>query len=191
LKQFNVQLETHIKTLQIVVTREDDPTLAPREIQAQELLGRIDILLGSGDVDQALNAYDQLVASMPDNADFKTKREKLKADWKPKSDAHAKAREYLLKTWPALSTIPEFKDSLPQFTSAVDECRKNNDRYALLKLLNIFSESAIRKLNDLIAPLDANNEADKKLLNDAKVAGEALATKESEIRDFVKNGGGK
>ena len=49
----------------------------------------------------------------------------------------------------------------------------------------IFSEAVV-KLNDLAAPLNAANEADKKLLSDANVAGESLAAKESEIQDFIK-----
>ncbi len=185
LKQFNVQLEGQIKTWEIVVARENDPTKAAKEVQAQELLGRIEILLSRGDVDQALNAYDTLVSSMPDNADFKAKREKLKTDWNPKSDAHAKARNYLLKTWPAINSIPDFKESIKPLADAVDECKKNGDRYTLLKLLVIFSEAVV-KLNDLAAPLNAANEADKKLLSDANVAGESLAAKESEIQDFIK-----
>jgi tetratricopeptide (TPR) repeat protein len=188
LKQFNLQLEAHIKTLEIVVTRENDPSKAAQEIQAQELLGRIDILLSRGDVDQALTAYDQLVQMVPENADFKAKREKLKADWAPKSDAHAKARNYLLKTWPAITTIPDFKESVPELTRCVEECKKNGDRYALLKLLVIFGEAA-GKLNELAAPLDSNTDADRKLLSDAKAAGEALAAKEIEVQEFVKKGG--
>ncbi|HEV3384260.1 MAG TPA: hypothetical protein VG097_05560, partial [Gemmata sp.] len=185
LKQFNTQLETHIKTLDIVVARERDPSKAAQDVQAQELLGRIEILLSSGEVDQALTAYNQLVQLVPDNADFKAKREKLKADWAPKSDAHAQARNYLLKTWPAINTIPELEQSIKSLTDYVEECKKNGDRYTLLKLLVIFTEAA-RKLNERASPLDANNENDRKLLDAAKNAGEALANKELEIQEFVK-----
>lgn len=188
LKQFNLQLEGYIKTWEVVVARENDPTLAAKEVNSQELLGRIEILLSRGDVDQALTAYDQLVSGSPENADFKAKREKLKTDWAPKSDAHAKARAYLLKTWPAISSIPDFKDSIQELSKSVEECKKSGDRFTLLRVLVIFSE-AVGKLNELASPLDANSEADRKLLDAAKIAGEALAAKEAEIQEFVKKPG--
>jgi hypothetical protein len=184
LKLFNTQLQNHMKTLEIVVARENDPTKAAKDVLAQELLGRIDIFLSSGEVEQALTAYDQLVGQVPENADFKAKREKLKADWAPKNEAHAAARNYLLKTWPAINTIPDFNASIKDLGSSVEECKKNGDRYTLLKLLVIFSQAA-GKLNELANPLDANNENDRKLLDAAKAAGEALAAKEIEIHEFV------
>ena len=76
---------------------------------------------------------------LPDNPQVKADRDKLKAEWAPKSDTHAKAREYLLKTWPAVATIPDFKDSLPLIGANVEECMKNNDYYTLRKLQTIFS----------------------------------------------------
>lgn len=185
LRQFNVQLTTHIKTLEAVVARENDPTIAAREVQAQALVARIDILLGRGDVDEALSAYDQLATLLPDNADVKARRAKLKEEWTPKNDAHAKARTYLLKTWPAIATIPDLHESLPELTRAIDECKKNKDKYTLRKLLVIFNGAAA-KLRELVAPLDSTSDADRKLLNDAKNAGEVLATKEIEIQEFVK-----
>lgn len=185
LRQFNAQLAAHMKTLEEVVKRENDPTIAAKEVQGQALVTRITLLLGRGDVDEAIAAYTQLVTLLPDDADVKAKRDKLKAEWAPKNEAHAKARDYLLKTWAAVATIPDFRDSLPQLTAAVDECVKNGDRHALRKLLTIFSAAAV-KLNELAAPLDANAEGDKKLLADAKKAGEALAALEIKVTEFVK-----
>ena len=45
--------------------------------------------------------------------------------------------------------------------------------------------TAAVKLNDLVAPLDSNVEADKKLLADANKVGEALATRETAITKFL------
>ncbi len=185
LKQFNVQLAEHVKTLEEVVRRENDPTIAAREVQAESIVTRIALLLGRGDVDEAINAYDQLVTLLPDNAEVKARREKLKADWATKGPEHAKARDYMLMTWPAVASIPDFRDSLPQITAAVDECMKQGDRYALRKLLTVFTAAGV-KLNNLVTPLDPNAEADRKLAADANTVGETLAALEAKITEFVK-----
>ena len=184
LRQFNVQLAAHVKTLEAVVARENDPTIAAREVQAEALVTRITLLLSRGDVDEAINAYDLLVTLLPENAEVKARRDKLKADWAPKSDAHAKARDYLLKKWAAVATVPDFRDSLPDLGRAVEECKKVGDKYTLRKLLTVFTAAGV-KLNDLVAPLDPNADADRKLAADAKAVAAALAALEVQITEFV------
>jgi len=185
LRQYNKQLEALIKKLDTVVAQENDPTFAAREVLADKLSVRINILLSSGDVDEAISAYDQLATLLPDDATVKAKQAKLKAEWAPKNDAHAKARTYLLKTWPTVATIPDFKESLPELAKNIDECKKHGDQYTLRKLLFIFSK-AVAKLNDLIVPLDSNSDADRKLAVGANETLEVLRNKENEIQEFVK-----
>jgi tetratricopeptide (TPR) repeat protein len=184
LRKHNAELAGHIKKLEQVVALENDPTVIARQVQADALSARITILLSRGEVEEAINAYDQLVTLLPDNPEVKTKRDQLKAAWTPKSPEHAKAREYLLKTWPAVSTIPDFKDSLPTITSAVEVCIKLGDHYTLRKLLSVFSGAAV-KLNELAAALDSTAEADRKLAADATKVGEAMAALEIKITEFL------
>jgi hypothetical protein len=187
LRAFNAELEKYVKTLEEVVKRENDPTIAAKEVQGNELQRRIVLLLGQGEIEQALAAYDQLVTLVPDDAKIKAERDKLKAEWATKSEAHKKARDYLLKTWPAIATIADFKESLPRIEAAVDECKKNGDRHALRKLLTIFRGSLV-KLNELAAGLDSNSDADRKSLEDATKVGEAMAALEAKINEFVNPG---
>ncbi|MCE9565632.1 MAG: hypothetical protein K8U57_26720 [Planctomycetes bacterium] len=184
LRQFNVQLQAHVKTLEAVVARENDPTIAAREVQAEALITRLTFLLGSGDVDQAINVYDQLVTLLPDNADVKAKRDKLKAEWTPKNEAHAKAREYLLKKWPGVATIPDFKESLPELGRAVDECIKNGDKYTMRKLLTTFTAMGV-KLNEQVTALDPNADGDRKLATDASMVVKVLGDLEVKLTQFV------
>ena len=184
LRTYNAQLKGHIEKIEEVVKRESDPAIAAKDVQAQALNARITILLAGGDVDQALAAYEQLLQLVPENADVKTRRDKLAAEWKVKDDAHQKARDYLLKTWPTVVTIPDFKDSLPRLRSEVDVCKKNGDKWAMRKLLIAFSSAGV-KLNDLVAPLDPASEADRKLLADANNVGKVLAALEVELRGFI------
>jgi tetratricopeptide (TPR) repeat protein len=184
LRDFNQKLGEHIKKLDDVVRRENDPTIGARQVQIESTAERIKLLLARGDVEEAINAYDLLITLAPDNPEPKTQRDKLKADYKPKSPEHAKARDYLLKTWPAIATIPDFKDSLPQIGAAVEECMKNGDRFTLRKLLTIFTGSIV-KLKELTDLLDQNSDSDRKLAADANRIGESMAALETRIREYL------
>lgn len=184
LKAYNAQLGEHVKKIGDVVAREKDPNVGAKEVQAQGINNRIAILLARGDVDEALAAYDQLFALVPNDADVKTRKDALAAEWKVKDDAHQKARDYLLRTWPAVATIPDFRDSLPQVRAAVEVCKKHGDKWTLRKLLTVFAAAA-PKLNELAAPLDAASDADRKLLKDANDVGKAMAALELELRKLV------
>ena len=115
------------------------------------------------------------------------RRDKLRADWKPKSAEHAAAREYLLKTWPALAAIADYKESLPQFRASVAACVRAGDRLALRKLLTHLNAAAV-KLGDLASPLDPNSDTDRKALADANEVRQALEKADQEVREFVKGG---
>jgi tetratricopeptide (TPR) repeat protein len=184
LRTHNAKLRAHIKTIEAVVRAENDPTQLAKDVQAQALNARITVLLTGGDVEQALAAYDQLIALLPDGAEVKARREQLAAEWKVKDDAHQKARDYLLKTWPAVASIPDFKDSLPQIGAAVEVCKKHGDKWTARRMLTIFSAAGV-KLNELVQPLDAAGEGDRKLIADANAVGKRLAAIEQDLRTFV------
>ena len=111
--------------------------------------------------------------------------------WKIKNDEHQKARDYLLKTGPAVSTIQDFKDAVVKqndrdgpLRAAVDVCKKNGDKWTIRKVLVGFTAAGV-KLNELVAALDASSAADKKLADDATNVGKALAALEQELRAFI------
>lgn len=190
LKKYNDQLKEYVGKLEEVVKRENDPTIAAKEVQAQAINARIAVLLSGGDVDQALAAYDQLLALVPD-AGKKAERDKIAAEWKVKNDEHQKARDYLTKTWPAVATIQDFKDAVVKqndrdgpLRAALDVCKKNGDKWTIRKVLVGFTAAGV-KLNELVASLDASTEADKKLAADATNVGKTLAAIEQELRAFI------
>ena len=185
LKASNQQLAARITDLEQVVGRENDPSSVARDVQAQNLNSQINFLLSSGDVDQALVAYDQLATLVPDATPIKARREKLAAEWKPKDDAHAKARQYLLKTWPALATPQDLKESLAALRTAVNTCKEAKDKYAFRKLGSILSAFPV-KLTDLIKDLDPNADADRKALDDVKAVRDVVSKLEAEIIEFQK-----
>jgi tetratricopeptide (TPR) repeat protein len=191
LKQHNDKLKSHVGKIEEVVKLESNPALAAKEIEARRLNEQIKLLLAVGDVEQALAAYAQLIALNPDDKAKVAEREKVAAEWKIKDEAHQKARDYLLKTWPTAATVQDFKDSAvkqnnidPPLRVHVDVCKKHGDKWTLRKLRASFDAAGV-KLNELVAGLDAANEADKKLLADASAAGKALAALEQDIRTFI------
>jgi hypothetical protein len=183
-RAYNEQLKKSAEQIALIVKRESDPNFAAKEAQAQAVNTRFELLLSAHEYDQAIAALEQLVALLPENADVKARRDKLAAEWKTKDDAHAKARDYLLRTWPAVATIPDFKDSLTQIRAGVDVCKKNGDKLTLRKLLGIFGTTG-GKLSELVGALDQSSETDKKLLADANAVGKALAALEIELLQFV------
>jgi len=187
LREANGQLAAHVKKLEEVVGKESSPTNAPREVQAQSLNTRISLLLAAGEVEEALAAYDQLATLLPDSADVKARKAKLAAEWKPKDEAHAKARDYLLKTWPALATIADLKDSLPQLRTAVDTCKKAGDRHAFRRLLGVLGGTPA-KVSDLTKDLDPNADADRKALTDARTILDVVGKMDQELVEYLKKG---
>lgn len=184
LKVYNEQLGKHLDEIKKVVDRENDPAAAAKEVQAQAINARITILLARGDADEALAAYDQLLLILPGDADVTRRKGALAAEWKVKNDAHQKARDYLLKTWPAVATIQDFNESVVRVRDAVAECKKHGDKLTIRKLLTVFS-TAVVKLNDLVTPLDPASDADRTLFKVAEGVGREMAKIEQELRKFV------
>ncbi len=178
------QLATRTTELEAVVAREADPARVAKETEAQALVTRIKTLLEQGDGDEALATYNTLITLVPDAADVVARRDKLKAKWTPKDDEHARAREFVTKTWPGLASISDLKDGLPGLKAAAKVCAAADDRLAFRKLLPALTALPVR-LTDLVAPLDPSAEGDRKLLADAKEVRDAAATVEADVRALL------
>lgn len=185
LRDSNTELASTIKSLDAVVEKEKDPTKLAGEVRAESLNARVNLLLAGGEVEEALAALDQLATLLPNDAGIKARREKLAAEWKPKDEQHAKEREYMLKTWPAVATISDIKDSLPRLRAAIDACKKAGDKLAFRRFLGILGGFPT-KLNDLVKDLDPNADSVRKTLEDAKIVRDLVAKTETEVIAFLK-----
>lgn len=193
LKQQNDKLKEHIGQLAKVVELESNPRTGAEAARAEALNDQIKFLLSLGDVEQALAAYDRLLALVPGDTAKRTERDKVKAEWEIKNDAHKKARDYLLNTWRAVATIEDFKtaavrqnDTDPPLRVHVDVCKKNGDHWTLLKLYLSISGSRAA-LNKLVEDIKQPTEADQKLLTDADAVKKALDAMEQELFAFTTN----
>ena len=183
----HAELTKRTKELENIVARENDPGQAAQEVQAESLNTRIRLLLERGEVDEALTIYDQLVTLLPDQPEIAQRRNKLREEWKPKSDAHARAREYLTKSWPALATIPDLRESLKPLDEAVDECIRNGDTYTFHRLVAAVAALPV-KVNDLVQNLDGANETDRMTLTDAQRILEVVNAIDTKVRASLKKG---
>jgi hypothetical protein len=184
-RKSQTELAGRIKDLEAILVRENDPVKAAQEVQAQALSTRIKVLIERGEVDEAFVVFDQLATLVPDNADVKARRDKLKAAWATKSPEHAKAREFLIKTWPALASIPDWRDNLPTLTKSVAECKTANDKLALRKFRASLADMPV-KLTDLTQPLDSAIDSDRRLIADARLIRDALEKFDTELLEFLK-----
>jgi tetratricopeptide (TPR) repeat protein len=188
LRKFNEQLARTILELDKVVVKEGDKTTnTSREVKAESVAARINLLLAGGEIEEALAAYDQLATLLPGDPSVKERRAKLAAEWKPKDAEHEKARNYMLKTWPALGTIADLKDSLPLLRAAVETCKKAGDKHAFRRLMGVFGGFP-SKLADLIKDLDGGSDGDRKTLSDAKTVRDVVANVEKDVVEFLKKG---
>jgi hypothetical protein len=182
LRRANEDLKARLGDLQAVVGQ------TAQDVEATRLNTQVGVLLSRGDVDDALKVLEQLALLRPDDAGVKARRDKLAAEWKVKDETHAKAREFLLKKWPALGTVQDLHDNLGSLRTAVDTCRKNGDKYTLVKLMTQFSQTAVT-LARLEGEIDAATKAGEAAAKNATEVRQVLSQVEKDITEFLKGAG--
>src|SRR5205814_941894 len=133
LKKANEELASAVQKLEAVEARSRDPNVTAQILQAERLRDQIGRSLTRGEVDEAIRAYELLIALVPTDDGVKRQLEELKKKWATKSPDHAKQRDFLLKTWPSLATIQDLSDGLSGLGRAIEVCKENDDVFALRK----------------------------------------------------------
>lgn len=183
LRESNQQLGARVKDLERVIDQENKAE-APRLVQAEALNVRIRTLIGGGEIDEAITAYDQLLTLVGNDPETKARRDRLADEWKTKSEEHAKAREYLLQTWPKAATAADLKDSLPRVRSAVDALKAAGDRHALRRFARHLAGVPTRV--EELARVHENNPTE---LNALRETAAVLARLDQEVVEFLRKGG--
>lgn len=181
LRESNIQLNQRVKDLEAVLERANSPAATAREVQAKAASVRIQTLLAGGEVDEALAAYDQLQTLIGNDPEVKARRDRLAEEWKTKNDDHAKAREYLIGTWPKAATAADLKDGLPRVRSAVDTLKANGDKLALRRFGRLLA-AVPAKVEELARGLENNPQELASLRETAGV----LARLDQEVADALK-----
>ena len=175
--QAKVQLDEAVKKL-------GDPVRFEREFRARELNAKIRQLVEAGEVPDALAGFDELYEFLKQDV-IKERRDRLAKEWEPKGADHAKARDYVMNTWRAATTLAEFKAAREPLADAAATLTKNDDRLGLRNLVSSF-ETAYAKLKTITEGLDPNAELDKPALKDVQAIAQALSKLETDARAAVR-----
>lgn len=152
--------------------------------RAADLNTTIQLLLAEGKVAEAVAAYKQILTQVPEAqaAGIRAKLQQLEQEWKPQSDAHQRARDYLELKWPLKNTLADLQDSLPELKAAVEVCITAKDKYALRRLQGDLANFPTR-LDDLTRDLDPT--ADKPAVDAGKRIQAEVGRIEQEVAKFV------
>ena len=179
LRQGNQQLEDGVKNMKQVAERG-----GAKEDVAKVINTRVQLMVDKGQIEEALAAYDQLLSLVPadQRATIQARRDQLAAEWAPKNPGHDTARGYLLRRWPALATVVDLRESLPQLKQAVATCKQAGDKYAFRQFRDILG-SFEAKLGELLK--DADGVTDKKAADALRAEVNRIA---QEVDEYLKAG---
>lgn len=173
-----------IDDLTAAIEKSKDPARFEKEFRAKEVMARIRQHLEQGEGDEALAQYDDLV-KQTGQADIKAARDKLAAEWAPKTEEQKKARAYLAGPWRRAATAQEMKAALPTVRESADALTKADDRHGLRGLLASL-EPAYARIKDQSDRLSGDAPADRPVLQTLQDVLTALRDIEAKARQHVK-----
>jgi tetratricopeptide (TPR) repeat protein len=162
LKVGEPELRGKIDELTQSIERGKDPARFEKEFRSKDLIARIKQYLERGEGDDALMVYDQLVELLGTDA-VKAERDRLKAEWTPKSADHRAARDYLTRSWRNVSTASEFMEAMPRLKKATQTLIQSEDRYGLRGLLASL-ETAYTRIKDLTERVGGDTPSERAIL---------------------------
>jgi chromosome segregation ATPase len=121
------ELAGHVKLLEQIEKEENDPDRKEGKLLLEQAKG----LLKEAEVEKAIETYKRAFAKFKDAGEQKA-LEQLEAQWKPRSDEQAKARDFAYKTYPEMPT-EALERRWAEVEAALEKCK--GDRWALLKLV--------------------------------------------------------
>ena len=131
-----------------------------------ELVRQIQYHVGRGEVPEAESLYDQLI-ELTKQDEIKAKKAKLVAEWATANDEHKKARAFLLDEWRKATVLGEYQPLFAKLQPTMDTLVKQADKLGLRNLMSGIG-IAYARLQDQLAPLDINTEADQTLIKEIK-----------------------
>jgi len=166
------ELEKRIDDLKMAIAKANDPVKFEKEFRANELVRQIQYHVGRGEVPEADALYDQLIELTKQDA-MKAKKAKLQTEWATASDDHKKARAFLIDDWRKAIVLADYSPLLPKLQPTADTLVKNADKLGLRNLMSAIGIGYAR-LQDQLAPLDVNTEADAALILEIKAFADAV-----------------
>ena len=162
LRAANPALEESIKDFEGAVAKAEDPATYEKKFRANEIQRDIAFYERRGEVQQALDKYDELI-EFTNLDEARERKKKLELEGKPKSDEQAGLRNYLTETWAKAATREEFDAALPTLRQKVEALGKQDDKFGI-RLAVTHIEGAYVRLGDLLIGLDSDFSEDKEKL---------------------------
>jgi hypothetical protein len=173
-------LENFIDGQEKIVQKENDP--ARREFKAKWEQAKA--LEREKEYDRAIKLYEEAQQGLQDPG-LGAYLDKLKAAWKPKSEAHEQARAFIYGQWPEFDA-DRMKEQIAKARAAFETCQKAGDNLTPQKLLRV-ALSHDGKLKEILEGLDPGVNLDQKQPYENALAATAdLAQLMKDITRFLK-----
>jgi hypothetical protein len=152
-------------------------------------LGQAQVLETQAEIGQALEIYRKIL--MDDGFDekgLKERVEKLEALWKPVSEKHRQARQFIYHTWPKLTTPRQLLDHIKQATDALNTCIEAKDRFGSQRFLT-FTLAHGASLARMYAKLNPDlNLGDREPAREIKEVTEKLDALARKAQEYLRPG---
>jgi hypothetical protein len=174
LKEGGELLQKFIDEQEVINARETDPTRKGwrSDVERGKLLEK-DLEFG-----QALAIYNRVLAAGMNSPELVKHRDELARLWKPKSDAHRRARSFIYLTWKDLDTAG-LKARMKDARAAFEECKRAGDLIGPQKLLLTGAAHAERlkvELSGLQPNINIDDEKPAKVIEEVSKGLQELAT---------------
>jgi hypothetical protein len=165
-------IESKVEDLRKTLDRATDTANFEKEFAAKEITLAIRRLIEAGEIPEALEEFDRLYNLTKQEA-TKEQKAKIETEWKPRNDAHKKARDFVINTWRQQSTLEEFTRNLEKLQDAHKTLIDNEDRLGLRNFVTAMDQT-YAKFKDILERLDPNTESDKPALLELRTLSEEL-----------------
>jgi tetratricopeptide (TPR) repeat protein len=157
------ELKTRREELQQFIARVEQVMQDAKSEKTQalaKLLEQARLYEQDAEFDQAIALYEKVLEARPDQDNIKAQLQKLRAAWTPKNERHAKARAFLVQTWPRLD-VGSLAEQLKQAEEALTVCREAGDRLTPLRLIHT-TPVHVAKLKERLETLRRQNTEDSR-----------------------------
>jgi vacuolar-type H+-ATPase subunit D/Vma8 len=180
IRVWEANLRDSIASLDQVLKEKSDP----KQKEFLALVEQARRLEDRAEYDEAIRTYQRALAVVA-SPKVQDRLNRLQAQWKPKNEAHARARDFIYLAWPRLDSARKLKEHLADARAALQTCRAAADPLAPEKLLLAGIAHADRLQKEFEALRSQNDEdARNRIKTIEEVAGE-LEQFLKEVNDYL------
>jgi predicted DNA-binding antitoxin AbrB/MazE fold protein len=173
-------LEQYVAKCAQIVKEEQDP----KRREAQQTWERGRLLEKEAEFQQAITAYESVVAQF-DDPKLRGELQKLKDAWQLHDEQHRRADSFIYVTWPKLQKAKEIRDNLAKAKEAFETCRNYRDVLRPRKLLKV-NLAHTAKIENELEGLRSESEDDRKTAEIIADLADKLKAFSDQISDYLR-----